>query len=221
MVADDDRKNVGSICEHLINEGYSVLPCYGGGDTLEFFYRNIKGVDLIIIDIYAGGVGGLDALKKIRDVSGVPVVVLTARSEEADQLAGFARGADDYVTKPYSVKVLTARVKNILRRGEAPEETIDYGLWQFCPQACQIIVNNTKIHLTLRENSLLVYLAHNTGTTLSRERLLNAVWDIGFDGGERTVDTHIKQLRAKINTGEVIQTVRGYGYRFAIEPVNR
>jgi len=214
MIADNDKKNVSVLSELLMDAGYSVLPCYALTDVLEAFYKNLKKIDLVVIDIFAHGAEGVETLKKIRDVSKSPVVVVSARAGESDQLAGFEHGADDYVVKPYAPKLVLARIKNILKRGKAPEESLNYGAWQFYPQSGFIIVNGVKTRLTPKENSLLIYFAHSAGAVLSRERLLNAVWDVGFYGGERTVDTHVKQLRAKIGAG-VIETVRGGGYRFA------
>jgi len=214
MIADSDKKNVGVLSGLMMDAGYSVLPCYKTADVLEAFYKNLNRVDLIIIDIYARGAGGIETLKKIRNVSKIPVVVLSARAGENEQLAGFEHGADDYVAKPYSPKLFAARVKSILKRGVTPEESLDYGSWRFFPQTGCIETDGVKTRLTPKENGLLIYFARSAGAVLSRERLLNAVWDVGFYGGERTVDTHVKQLRAKIGEPGAIETVRGGGYRF-------
>jgi len=216
MIADNDKRNVGVLSELFMDAGYSVLPCYALADVMEAFFKHLKKIDLIIIDIFAHGAEGIETLKKIRDVSKTPVVVVSARAGEGDQLAGFGHGADDYVAKPYAPKLVLARVKNILKRGKTPEESLDYGAWQFFPQSGFIVVNGAKARLTPKENNLLIYFAHNAGAVLSRERLLNAVWDVGFYGGERTVDTHVKQLRAKIGETGAIETVRGGGYRFTL-----
>ncbi|MCL2352448.1 MAG: response regulator transcription factor [Firmicutes bacterium] len=219
LVVDDEKRIVRLISDFLTNEGFSVLPAYDGSSALEVFYANADKINLVILDVMMPGRNGLDVLKEIRRESGVLVVMLTARSEDADQLAAFSGGADDYVTKPFSPSVLAARVKNMLRRRNVRSEAMDFGLWQFCPDLCSVTAGGEEKRLTPKECELLTYFVNNRGVTLSREKLLNAVWDYDFYGDARTVDTHVKQLRAKLGDAESIRTIRGLGYRFTAEAV--
>jgi len=219
MVVDDEKRIVRLISDFLTSEGYAVVPAYDGGNALEIFYKNSDKIDLMILDVMMPGMNGFNVLREIRRESGVFIIMLTAKSEDNDQILGFTNGADDYVTKPFSPSVLAARVKNILKRRNVQSETIDFGEWQFNPGLYAVTTGGNETRLTPKECDLLTYFIANRGITLTREKLLNAVWDYDFYGDVRTVDTHVKQLRAKLGGAESIRTIRGLGYRFIAEAV--
>ncbi|MDR1643351.1 MAG: response regulator transcription factor [Clostridiales bacterium] len=214
LVVDDEKRIVKLVSDFLKAEGYEPLPAYDGKSALEVFYQNASKIALIILDVMMPELSGWQVLEEIRGNSDVCVIMLTAKAEDADQLFGFASGADDYVTKPFSPSVLMARVKNLLKRSES--EKSDFGEWQLDAGARSLTVEGKEKQLTPKEYDLLAYFIANKGIALSREKLLNAVWNYDFYGDVRTVDTHVKQLRAKLK-GDCIQTVRGFGYRFCAE----
>jgi DNA-binding response OmpR family regulator len=217
MVVDDEKRIVRLVSDFLAKEGYAVLPAYDGRQALDIYFENANKVSLVILDVMMPGAGGFEVLREIRREHDVPVIMLTAKAEEGDQISGFANGADDYVTKPFSPSVLVARVKNLLKRRGVTDEAIDFGEWKFCPGACAVVAEGEERRLTPREHDLLMYFINNKGLTLSREKVLNAVWNYDYYGDARTVDTHVKQLRAKLGNSLSIETIRGFGYRFVAE----
>ncbi|MBO8158971.1 response regulator transcription factor [Thermosyntropha sp.] len=215
LIVDDEERIRRLVSDFLSRENFKVLEAKNGKEGLEIFEED-ENIDLIILDVMMPEYDGWAVLREIRKRSRLPVIMLTARDGEEDELFGFELGADEYISKPFSPLVLTARVKALLRRagGENRAVKIFKGL-KIDENARRVEVNGERVELTLKEFELLNYLAENEGRALSREQILNAVWDINYYGDMRTVDTHIKKLRMKLkDKGEYIKTVRGIGYRF-------
>ena len=217
IVEDEDRMRR-LLGDYLKREGYSILEAGDGKRALEIFED--EKIDLIILDIMLPKYDGWTVLREIRKTSSIPVIVLTARSEESDELFGFDLGADEYITKPFSVKILVARVKALLKRtNEANnnEGLLSIGGIEIDRAAHKIFIDNEDVELTPKEYELLVYLVQNQGKALTRDNMLNEVWGYDYFGDARTVDTHIKRLRIKLlDKSDLIQTVRGIGYRFEV-----
>ncbi len=217
LIADDEQRIRKLITDFLLREGYIVLEAANGQAALELF-ANEK-IDLVILDVMMPEPDGLTVCREIRKQSSVPVIMLTARSEELDQLFAFELGADEYVTKPFSPKVLTARVNALFRRLE-PEKNSNGnndGLW-IDSLSRLVFLDSQPLDLSPKEYELLTFLFENRGNALSRQQILNKVWDYDYFGDLRTVDTHINRLRNKLgNKSSLVQTIRGYGYRFEVE----
>lgn len=223
LIIDDERPLVESIRYNLEREGYAVSAAYGGPEGLDCAMRERP--DLIILDLLLPGMDGLEVCRRIRRLSDVPIVMLTAKESEADRVAGLEIGADDYVIKPFSMRELIARVRSVLRRAVPPSavaQVLIGGQVRLDRSAREVTVLNRGVDLTAREFDLLAYLMENTGRVLTRESLLNGVWGTDFYGDPRTVDVHIRWLREKIETDPsrpaYIHTVRGVGYKFAPHP---
>ena len=214
LVVDDEKLLVKGIKFNLENEGYQVLTAYDGATAVELARQET--LDLIILDLMMPGLSGSEACMKIREFSDVPIIMLTARSEDADKIIGLESGADDYVTKPFSPIVLAARVRTLLKReGRAASPLEAIGLLSVNELRREVLVEDQPVDLTPKEYELLIYFKNNRSIALSRESILNAVWGYDYFGDLRTVDTHVKKLRAKLGCcGSMIETVRGYGYRF-------
>lgn len=214
LVVDDEQLLVKGIKFNLENEGYQVLTAYDGATAVELARR--ESLDLIILDLMMPQLSGSEACMKIREFSDVPIIMLTARSEDADKIIGLESGADDYVTKPFSPIVLAARVRTLLKReGRAASPLEIIGLLSVNELRREVLVEDQPVDLTPKEYELLIYFKNNRSIALSRESILNAVWGYDYFGDLRTVDTHVKKLRAKLGCcGSMIETVRGYGYRF-------
>ena len=207
------RKLVG---DFLKKQGYQVVEAADGRETLEVFSSE-PDIDLIILDVMMPVYDGWSVCREIRKTSQVPIIMLTARGEESDELFGFDLGADEYISKPFSLKILAARVHALLRRTENTKEIKSFGELVIDKPGRQVYLAGKKIELSPKEFDLLLYLAENAGIALSREQILNAVWDYDYLGDGRTVDTHIKKIRAKLgDQSDLIQTVRGLGYRFEV-----
>ena len=206
------------LSDFLKKEGYRVVEAENGRVALDIFHIE-KEIGLIILDIMMPELDGWTVCREIRKTSQVPVIMLTARTEETDELFGFDLGADEYITKPFSPMVLVARVKALLRRAGAErkaKKTFD-GL-EIDETGHVVRVDGREVELTPKEFELLSFIAGNEGVALSREHILNSVWDYDYFGDARTVDTHIKKLRLKLgDKGEFIQTVRGMGYKFEVK----
>ena len=222
LVVEDEKDIVDLIEYHLKQSGFHVLTATDGGGGLELAIK--RRPNLIILDLMLPGMDGKDvcrALKSNPVTQPIPVLMLTAKTEELDRVVGFELGADDYVTKPFSPRELVLRVKAILRRKEVPaegEKTIQIGDFLIDIDRHLVSVKNSPIQLTSTEFKLLVELASNRGRVRTRERLLNKVWGYTYEGYARTVDTHIRRLREKLGpSGEYIETLRGVGYRFREE----
>lgn len=214
LVVDDEFRIRKLVVEFLKRSDYDVFEAEDGEQAIDILFEKNERFDLIVLDVMMPKYDGWYVLESIRDYMTTPVVMLTARSEEYDQLKGFKLGADDYVTKPFSPSVLVARINKILQRHEAEETALNFGLISMDLSAREVFVDGAKITLTPKEFELLRYFIKNKGIALSRDKILNAVWNYDYFGDLRTVDTHIKQLRAKLGAcASYISTVRSVGYR--------
>lgn len=221
LVVEDERDIAALVAYHLAKEGYRVRTAGGGPEALEAVAQERP--DLIVLDLMLPGLSGYEILGELRrrpEVSDVPVVVLTARREEADRIKGFELGADDYVTKPFSPQELVLRVAAVLRRAQAPAIAGSSRILRGGPitvdlNAMRVEVEGEEVQLTPTEYRLLVTLLERRGRVQSREQLLEAAWDIHVRIETRTVDMHVQRLRTKLGPGgELIETIRGFGYRF-------
>jgi two-component system response regulator ResD len=217
LVADDEERMRRLVCDFLKREGYSTLEAANGKEALSIIEED-PSICLVILDVMMPEYDGWAVCREIRRNSSVPVIMLTARGEETDELFGFELGADEYVSKPFSPQVLMARINAILRRTNAVGRSLySWPGLEIDTEARYVRIDGELINLSPKEYELLVYMAENEGRALSRDQILNAVWDYNFFGDPRTVDTHIKKLRLKMGKrGEYIQTVRGVGYRFEV-----
>ena len=216
LVADDESRMRKLVHDFLIRDGYEVVEAADGLEALDAFYQD-KDIALAILDVMMPGADGWTVLKEIRKESDIPVIMLTAKSEEQDELMGFDLGADEYVTKPFSPKTLVARIKAILQRTNpmAAQEQLEADGILLDKAAHEVKVNGESVELSFKEFELLQYFMENRGIALSREKILNNVWNYDYFGDARTIDTHVKKLRAKLGeAGKLIQTVWGYGYKF-------
>ena len=214
LIADDEARMRKLVGDFLKKEGYTVIEAADGHEALDLF-SNYGDLDLIILDVMMPGYDGWTVCREVRKSSQVPIIMLTARGEESDELFGFDLGADEYIAKPFSLKILAARVQALLRRLGNNRGLKSFDGLEIDDHGRYVYVNGTRIEMSPKEYELLLYLSENPGRALSREQILNAVWDYDYYGDVRTVDTHIKKLRLKLgDKGEFIQTVRGLGYRF-------
>lgn len=218
LVVDDEFRIRKLVVDFLKRNDYETMEAENGEEAIDILFEDNQKFDLIVLDVMMPKYDGWYVLESIRDYMTTPVVMLTARSDEYDQLKGFRMGADDYVTKPFSPSVLMARINKILSKEESEESHLDFGHIQMDMQSRKVYVDEDSIDLTPKEFELLRYLIKNKGIALSRDRILNAVWNYDYYGDLRTVDTHIKQLRAKLGDyAYYISTVRSVGYRLDIE----
>jgi DNA-binding response OmpR family regulator len=215
LIADDEVRMRKLLSDFLKKEGFQVLESENGKEALDTFNSD-QSIDLIILDVMMPELDGWSVCRQIRKSSRVPIIRLTARSEESDELFGLELGADDYITKPFSPMILVARVQALLRRaGNAEYSTKLFDGLEINEIGRDVYIDGDKLDLSPKEFELLVFLADNKGIALSREQILNSVWDYDYFGDARTVDTHIKKLRLKLgDKGDFIQTVRGLGYKF-------
>ncbi|NLD46486.1 MAG: response regulator transcription factor [Clostridiaceae bacterium] len=218
LIADDESRMRKLVSDFLKKEGFFVIEAENGQRALEIFFQE-QNIDLVILDVMMPELDGWSVCRQIRKVSRVPVIMLTARSEEADELFGFDIGADEYITKPFSPMILVARVQALLRRAGNMEKTVKTYMGLKIDEAGRdVFVDGNKVDLSPKEFELLVFLTDNKGVALSREQILNCVWNYDYFGDVRTVDTHIKKLRLKLgDKGDLIQTVRGLGYKFEVK----
>lgn len=218
LVVDDEFRIRKLLSDFLIREGHKVLEASDGEEALDILFESGKRVDLVILDVMMPKYDGWFVLERIREYTTIPVIMLTARSDEYDQLKGFKLGADDYVTKPFSPSVLVARVNKLLSKVSSEASEINFGVIKINLSARKVYVDEELVNLTPKEFELLRYFIDNKGIALSRDKILNAVWNYDYFGDLRTVDTHIKQLRAKLGKySYYISTVRSVGYRLDIE----
>ena len=216
LIADEESRMRKLVKDFLTREGYEVLEAADGAEALDLFYSD-KDISLLILDVMMPNVNGLEVLKEVRESSKVPIIILTAKSDERDELEGFEYGADEYISKPFSPKILAARVNAILRRSNLidSDETIEAAGIILDKAAHQVIVDGKKIELSFKEFELLTYFMENQNIALSREKILNNVWNYDYFGDARTIDTHVKKLRSKIGEkGDCIKTIWGMGYKF-------
>lgn len=216
LVVDDEDRMRKLVKDFLVKKDFEVIEAGNGLEALDLFYDN-PDISLIICDVMMPKMDGWQVCREVRKQSKVPFVMLTARGEEHDELLGFELGVDEYITKPFSPKILTARVEAILRRstGVADGEVVEYNGVVINKAAHVVAIDGTDIELSYKEFELLTYFAENKGIALSREKILDHVWNYDYYGDARTIDTHVKKLRSKMGEkGDMIKTVWGMGYKF-------
>jgi DNA-binding response OmpR family regulator len=220
LVADDEGRIRKLVTDFLVKDGYDVYEAADGQETLNFF-KDIDDLKLVILDVMMPGLDGFHVLKKIRETSNIPVIMLTAKTSEEDELRGFDLGVDEYVQKPFSPKLLMARVNAVIRRSEEKSETeqdtnvLTAGKITLDVGAHVVMCNGEEVPLSVKEFELLNYFLNNQGIALSRDMILNNVWNYDFFGDARTIDTHVKKLRNKLgDCGDYIKTIWGMGYKF-------
>lgn len=217
LVVDDESRMRKLVHDFLAKRNYEVLEAENGEQAVDLFFEK-KDIDLIILDVMMPKMDGWQVCKEIRQYSSVPILMLTAKSDERDELLGFELGVDEYISKPFSPKVLVARVEAVLRRaGTVAAETTEIGGIVLDKSAHMVTIDGTEIDLSVKEFELLAYFIDNKGMALSRERILNNVWNYDYFGDARTIDTHVKKLRSKMGTkGDYIKTIWGMGYKFEV-----
>lgn len=217
LMVDDEARMRKLVKDFLGIKGYRVMEAGDGEEALDIFFKE-KDISLVILDVMMPKMDGWETCKMIRRYSQVPIIMLTARSEERDELQGFDLGVDEYITKPFSPKILVARVEAILRRGNsAPGETMDASGIHVDKGAREVSVDGQAVELSNKEFELLTYFLENQGIALSREKILNNVWNYDYFGDARTIDTHVKKLRSKLGPkGDYIRTIWGMGYKFEV-----
>ena len=217
LMVDDEARMRKLVRDFLTNKGFKVIEAADGEEAVDIFFAQ-KDIALILLDVMMPKMDGWEVLKTIRKYSQVPVVMLTARSEERDELQGFSLGVDEYISKPFSPKILVARVEAILRRSNAvSSDVLEVGGIRIDKAAHQVTIDGKEVDLSFKEFELLTYFVENEGIALSREKILNNVWNYDYFGDARTIDTHVKKLRSKLGEkGNYIKTVRGMGYKFEV-----
>lgn len=217
LIADDEFRMRKLVKDFLKKEGYSVYEAENGREAVDIFIEE-EDIDLVILDVMMPEYDGWTVCREIRRNSAVPIIMLTARGEESDELFGFELGADEYITKPFNPNILVARVNALLRRlGKEQGTVLHFDTLIIDDSGHHVSINDQSIDLSPKEYELLLFLATNRGKALSREKILNGVWNYDYFGDLRTVDTHIKRLRSKLREKSgFIQTVRGVGYRFEV-----
>lgn len=218
LIIEDESRIRSLLKDYLILEQFNIIEASNGIDGLSVFNKNK--IDLAILDIMMPGLNGLEVTKEIRKVSSIPIILLTAKSQEEDKLSGYDLGADDYVTKPFSPKVLVAKIKALLKRtsSNSTNNEINFPRLKINKESMEVSVDNNFVSLTPKEYDLLIYLAENQNIVLSRDTILDGVWGYDYYGDNRVVDTTVKRLREKLgNTAEYIVTVRGSGYKFEVK----
>lgn len=219
LIVDDEQRMRKLIKDFLIAKGYSILEAEDGEKALEIYEKQKNKINLIILDVMMPKLDGWSVLRQIRQTSKVPIIMLTARGEEQDELFGFELGVDEYISKPFSPKILVARVEAILKRtNQVSSEVKDYAGIEIDKEGRTVKVEGKAIELSLREYELLVYLIENENIALSRDKILNNVWNYDYYGDSRTIDSHIKKIRHKLGKkGKYIKTIRGIGYKFELK----
>ena len=219
LVVDDESRMRKLVKDFLVRQGYTVLEAADGMEAMDYFYED-KDIALVILDVMMPKMDGWQVCREIRMHSKVPIIMLTARSEEGDELQGFDLGVDEYISKPFSPKILVARVEAILRRtqGSGNTDEISAGGIVVDKAAHTVMSDGSPVDLSFKEFELLTYFIENQGIALSREKILNNVWNYDYFGDARTIDTHVKKLRSKLgDKGEYIKTIWGMGYKFEVE----
>lgn len=217
MVVDDESRMRKLVRDFLQHQNYEVLEAEDGEQAVDLFFGE-KNIALIILDVMMPKMDGWQVCREIRQYSRVPIIMLTAKSDERDELQGFELGVDEYISKPFSPKILMARVEAILRRTNAAgEDVVEVGGIRLDKGAHQVTMDGQNVELSFKEFELLTYFIENQGVALSRERILNHVWNYDYFGDARTIDTHVKKLRSKMgDKGEYIKTIWGMGYKFEV-----
>lgn len=218
LVVDDESRMRKLVSDFLTRDGYEVIEAGDGEEAVEIFFQN-KDIAVILLDVMMPKMNGWQVLKTIREYSQVPVIMLTAKGEEQDELHGFDLGVDEYISKPFSPKILVARVGAVLKRSnQVKSSKLECGGIVIDKAAHQVTIDGKEIELSFKEFELLTYFMENRGLALSREKILNNVWNYDYFGDARTIDTHVKKLRSKMGEkGEYIHTIWGMGYKFEVE----
>ena len=219
LVVDDESRMRKLVKDFLTKKGFTVIEAGDGEEAVDKFFE-VKDIALIVLDVMMPKMDGWQVCREIRQYSKVPIIMLTAKSDEKDELQGFDLGVDEYITKPFSPKILVARVEAILRRSNvlAADDTMEAGGIELNKAAHEVLIDGKTVELSYKEFELLAYFMSNQGVALSRERILNNVWNYDYFGDARTIDTHVKKLRSKLGAkGEYIKTIWGMGYKFEVD----
>lgn len=218
LVVDDESRMRKLVKDFLVRKNYDVMEAENGEQAIDIFFSK-KDIALIVLDVMMPKLDGWQVCREIRQYSKVPIIMLTAKSDEKDELLGFDLGVDEYISKPFSPKILVARVEAVLRRtAVTDEESIDVGGIVLDKSAHQVKIDGQEIDLSFKEFELLTYFVTNQGVALSREKILNNVWNYDYFGDARTIDTHVKKLRSKMGPkGDFIKTIWGLGYKFEVD----
>ena len=218
LIVDDESRMRKLIKDFLVQKAYKILEACDGEEAIKVFNENEGKINLILLDVMMPKLDGWSVLRQIRQKSNVPIIMLTARGEEQDELFGFELGVDEYISKPFSPKILVARVEALLKRTIKQSENIyDIGGIEIDADGRTVKVDSKNVELSLREYELLKYLIDNKGIALSRDTILNNVWNYDYYGDSRTIDSHIKKIRHKLGKkGKYIETMRGVGYKFEV-----
>ena len=219
LVVDDESRMRKLVRDFLVKKDFEVLEAGDGAEAIDIFFAT-KDIALVILDVMMPKMDGWQVCREIRAYSQVPIIMLTAKSDERDELLGFELGVDEYISKPFSPKILVARVEAILRRtsGLAADDVIRAGGIEVNKAAHEVTIDGKSIELSYKEFELLTYFMENQGIALSREKILNSVWNYDYFGDARTIDTHVKKLRSKLGAkGDYIKTIWGMGYKFKVD----
>ena len=219
LVVDDESRMRKLVRDFLVKKDFEVLEAGDGAEAIDIFFAT-KDIALVILDVMMPKMDGWQVCREIRAYSQVPIIMLTAKSDERDELLGFELGVDEYISKPFSPKILVARVEAILRRtsGLAADDVIRAGGLEVNKAAHEVTIDGKSIELSYKEFELLTYFMENQGIALSREKILNSVWNYDYFGDARTIDTHVKKLRSKLGAkGDYIKTIWGMGYKFEVD----
>ena len=217
LVVDDEQRMRKLVKDFLVKKNYDVLEAADGEEAVDLFYEN-KDIALVILDVMMPRMDGWQVVRELRHYSQVPIIMLTAKTDEKDELLGFELGVDEYISKPFSPKILVARVEALLRRSNALEDgEVEIGGITLNQSAHEVKIDGKSVELSFKEFELLAYFIKNQGVALSRERILNNVWNYDYFGDARTIDTHVKKLRSKMGDKcEYIKTIWGMGYKFEV-----
>ena len=219
LVVDDEARMRKIIKDFLVSKDYKVLEAGDGEEALDILYSDNK-IDLVILDVMMPKMDGWETCREIRKFSKIPIIMLTAKTEEADELLGFELGVDEYITKPFSPKILVARIDALLKRANKLDasDVIKEGALEINKTSHTVTVDGNPVELSFKEFELLEYFAENKGIALSREKILNSVWNYDYFGDARTIDTHVKKIRSKLGKcGDYIKTIWGMGYKFEVD----
>lgn len=217
LVVDDEQRMRKLVKDFLVKKNYEVLEAADGEEAVDLFYEN-KDIALVVLDVMMPRMDGWQVVRELRHYSQVPIIMLTAKGDEKDELLGFELGVDEYIAKPFSPKILVARVEALLRRSNALDEgEVEIGGITLNQSAHEVKIDGNPVELSFKEFELLAYFIKNQGVALSRERILNNVWNYDYFGDARTIDTHVKKLRSKMGDKcEYIKTIWGMGYKFEV-----
>lgn len=219
LVVDDESRMRKLVRDFLVKKEFEVIEAEDGSMALDLFFE-VKDIALIILDVMMPHVDGWQVCREIREYSKVPIIMLTAKGDERDELQGFELGVDEYISKPFSPKILVARVEALLRRSNLldTDNTVEVGGILIDKAAHSVSIGGKSVDLSFKEFELLCYFVENAGIALSREKILNNVWNYDYFGDARTIDTHVKKLRSKLgDKGDCIKTIWGLGYKFEAE----